>query len=249
MRPIKVVGVVSVGEMGMGFAQLLIAHNYRVVTYAEDRSQQTRDNAQKAGVDLLQSIDTVATESDVVLSIVPPRDAYDTAERFAKALSASRRQDALYYIDLNATSPETAKRTAELFKPVRNIKLVDGGIIGGVPHPLTTDSAPADAPPNGTNGAANDTPNGTPAWHCPACIVSGPDQLPDPVLVSILHIDHVSPEIVPRVSKCASPQRQRASLVLPFRATPRHTSSAYWTTFAATSRSTSRVRMRSPRKA
>ena len=37
----KNVGVVSIGEMGLGIAQLLIAHGYRVFTYAADRRQGT----------------------------------------------------------------------------------------------------------------------------------------------------------------------------------------------------------------
>lgn len=34
-----VVGILSIGEMGLGIANLLISHGYRVVTYAEDRRQ------------------------------------------------------------------------------------------------------------------------------------------------------------------------------------------------------------------
>lgn len=32
MAPLATVGILSIGEMGMGIAKLLIAHNYRVVT-------------------------------------------------------------------------------------------------------------------------------------------------------------------------------------------------------------------------
>lgn len=45
MAPLATVGILSIGEMGMGIAKLLIAHNYRVVTniagrrYAKARSQ------------------------------------------------------------------------------------------------------------------------------------------------------------------------------------------------------------------
>ena len=33
----EAIGILSIGEMGLGIAQLLIAHNYRVLTYASDR--------------------------------------------------------------------------------------------------------------------------------------------------------------------------------------------------------------------
>ena len=32
MAPLATVGILSIGEMGMGIAKLLVAHNYRVVT-------------------------------------------------------------------------------------------------------------------------------------------------------------------------------------------------------------------------
>jgi 3-hydroxyisobutyrate dehydrogenase-like beta-hydroxyacid dehydrogenase len=32
-----VIGILSIGEMGLGIAKLLISHGYRVTTYAEDR--------------------------------------------------------------------------------------------------------------------------------------------------------------------------------------------------------------------
>lgn len=37
MSPLATVGVLSIGDMGMGIARLLIAHNYRVVTNVEGR--------------------------------------------------------------------------------------------------------------------------------------------------------------------------------------------------------------------
>jgi hypothetical protein len=37
MAPLATVGILSIGEMGMGIAKLLIAHNFRVVTNIEGR--------------------------------------------------------------------------------------------------------------------------------------------------------------------------------------------------------------------
>jgi hypothetical protein len=36
-QPLPTVAIVSIGEMGLGIAQLLIAHKYRVITFAADR--------------------------------------------------------------------------------------------------------------------------------------------------------------------------------------------------------------------
>ena len=37
MPPLATIGILSIGEMGMGIAKLLIAHNYRVVMNLEGR--------------------------------------------------------------------------------------------------------------------------------------------------------------------------------------------------------------------
>ena len=41
MAHLATVGILSIGEMGMGIAKLLIAHNYRVVTNIEGRRWDT----------------------------------------------------------------------------------------------------------------------------------------------------------------------------------------------------------------
>lgn len=185
MVQFKSIGIFSCGEMGLGIAKLLIAHDYAVSTYAADRSANTQDNAREAGVHLHDNFDDFVSNIDVVLSIVPPRDAYLTAQRFADTVSPKQRDKPLYYLDLNATSTKTAARTAELFKASPDILLIDGGIIGGIPHPITETS-------NGSNDTHH---NGTPTWHCPALIVSGPVQLSDSDLARTLRIDHVGPDI------------------------------------------------------
>ena len=37
MAPLANVGILSIGDMGVGIAKLLIAHNYRVLTNIEGR--------------------------------------------------------------------------------------------------------------------------------------------------------------------------------------------------------------------
>ena len=192
MQSLTTVAIVSIGEMGMGIAQLLIAHNYQVMTFAEDRSERTKQNARAAGVKLMPTLESLANDAEVVLSIVPPGDAFGTAERLAKAVSV--RQAPLYYIDLNATSPTTAKRIAALFESHVNIVLIDGGIIGGVPRPLS-DSQGWSTQINGTTVALSDSGAERPTWHCPSLLVSGPTKLPDPQLSKILNIDHINSEI------------------------------------------------------
>lgn len=195
MAPITItnIGIISCGEMGLGIARLLLAHGYNASTYAADRSKHTQETARSAGVELFDTFEAFVANADAILSIVPPRDAYATAQRFAEAVTKEEggRERPLYYLDLNATSTKTAAKTAELLGSVEKIVLIDGGIIGGVPYPLTTSTAT-----NGTNGV-HDTSNAGRAapWHCPALVVSGPTELPDPALAEVLRIDHISPAI------------------------------------------------------
>jgi 3-hydroxyisobutyrate dehydrogenase-like beta-hydroxyacid dehydrogenase len=113
-------------------------------------------------------------ECDYILSIVPPRDAFKTAQQIFTAAQVSSRKNPLYFIDLNAVSPGTAKQTATLFEPNPNLRLIDGGIIGGVPYPK---------PPS---------EDGSIEWHCPSLIVSGPHHVLDTELAKVLNIHHLN---------------------------------------------------------
>ena len=70
--------------------------------------------------------------ADYILSIVPPRDALSTAERFKKAatgLVRDRSKEALFYIDLNAISPSRARALDVLLKDGGpTMKFLDGGV-------------------------------------------------------------------------------------------------------------------------
>lgn len=129
---------------------------------------------------LSPSTDAFVDYCDYILSIVPPRDAYRTAERVVKALSSSQNARArpLYYLDLNAVAPGTARDIEKLLSSVDRIRLLDGGIIGGVPYPKPSD----------TN---------SPNWHCPSLIVSGPHKIPDTALSKVLNIRHIADTIGP----------------------------------------------------
>jgi 3-hydroxyisobutyrate dehydrogenase-like beta-hydroxyacid dehydrogenase len=126
------------------------------------------------------------------LSIVPPRDALETARTFAGAWSKSKddrgasKQKAgqpavpLYYVDLNAISPGSANEINTLFElSAPEIRFVDGGIIGGPP-------------------SLKDKEKGQ--WFKPGVVCSGPDSIEDAELggkqlADVLNIRHVGPAI------------------------------------------------------
>ncbi|KAL2801636.1 6-phosphogluconate dehydrogenase [Aspergillus granulosus] len=173
-----VIGILSIGDMGVGIGKLLISQGYKVATFAEDRSEHTRERAKSSGIELLSSIAALVSESACILSIVPPRDALTTAQRVADVTSseASTRENPLYYLDLNAIAPSHASQIESLFAPTPNIIFIDGGIIGGPPR------------------LKPDAPIG---WTRPSIVVSGPTKLPYIDLAQTLNIDHITDTIGP----------------------------------------------------
>ncbi|KAL6705883.1 hypothetical protein ACN47E_006343 [Coniothyrium glycines] len=138
--PHATVAILSIGQMGLGIAQLLLAHNYRVVTNVSDRSTATQQRARSSSLTLVHSDEELIESADFLLSIVPPRDAVATAKRIELALSRTERSNDFYYLDLNAISPATAKSIQESFASHSpSVRFIDGGIIGGPPAPSSAE--------------------------------------------------------------------------------------------------------------
>ncbi|KAI1625827.1 hypothetical protein EDD37DRAFT_648284 [Exophiala viscosa] len=154
------IGILSIGDMGVGVARLLRHHEYPVLTH-------TLDRIKSAQITALETDEDLVAESDIILSIVPPRDAFATGQRAYEACrsqtAAKRRQERpnasrnLTYIDMNAISPRTTKTIGALFGQIApsstgnhaidgssisnggasqqhiGVDFLDGGIIGGPP--------------------------------------------------------------------------------------------------------------------
>ncbi|KAI6906733.1 6-phosphogluconate dehydrogenase C-terminal domain-like protein, partial [Hortaea werneckii] len=179
--PLATIGILSIGDMGVGIARLLIANNYRVVTNAWDRSQATQDRAHRNGVELMSDDVELCNIADYILSIVPPRDAFATAKRIVTATESAKyqsRTNPLCYLDLNAISPQSSRDIKEVLKtPQSSVKFIDGGIIG--------------APPRRDDDGS---------WYRPSIPLSGPEKLTSlspsgSNLATILNTSHVAPEI------------------------------------------------------
>jgi len=176
------VAILSIGQMGVGIAQVLVANKYQVITNVSDRSAATKARASSAGIQLYNTDEEVVAHADYFLSIVPPRDAIATAERVRDALAGAKRMEGrpLYYLDLNAISPETAKKIAGLFGPVADrVQLIDGGIIGGPPAPSKQHAS---------------------GWTKPGVPLSGPVSLSNTGtmgahLAEVLNTKHIGPDI------------------------------------------------------
>jgi 3-hydroxyisobutyrate dehydrogenase-like beta-hydroxyacid dehydrogenase len=113
-----IVGLLHPGEMGSAVGAALQAVGHEIVWASDGRTEATRrraDGFRDAG-----SIEQLARESEVVLSICPPHAALGVA----RAVQG----DALY-VDANAISPARAREVAAV-KP----QFVDGGIVGPPPE-------------------------------------------------------------------------------------------------------------------
>ena len=121
--------VVAPGGMGAAVGARLVARGARVLTSTAGRSLASIERAKAAGMHAVGD-DELAT-ADVFLSIVPPNQAIDLAERMAARFKDSSHRPV--YIDLNAVSPETACRT-EAVVCASGTAFVDGGIIGMPPQ-------------------------------------------------------------------------------------------------------------------
>ncbi|RDW73965.1 hypothetical protein BP5796_07407 [Coleophoma crateriformis] len=197
MAKVATVGILSIGEMGMGIAKLLIAHNYHVVTNIEGRSEDTHTRARQSSIETLPTDTALVQRADYILSIVPPRDALATAQRITTAFSSlgpEGKPTPLYYLDLNAISPRSAREIAAVFHSAAPaIRFLDGGIIGGPP------SLAASATKENTT---SNHPETTHPWKRPSIHVSGSHPLSSaPIaganLEEVLNSKHISAEIGP----------------------------------------------------
>jgi len=188
------IAIISLGSMGIGVAKLLLAHSYPVCTSLQGRSSATRARAEAINVKCHDTDAALIAASDIILSIVPPEHAHATAQRVADAFVAVARNreegtwsKRLYFLELNAISPQRARDIAAVFSAANEklkdkddeiaIVCIDGGIIGGPPH-LKDDGS----------------------WARPSLVLSGPAPLNSvtpggDAFATLLNTSHISPEI------------------------------------------------------
>ncbi|MCY4078962.1 MAG: DUF1932 domain-containing protein [Caldilineaceae bacterium] len=127
----KTVGILSPGDMGHTVGERLKAHGLRIIAHLADRSARTRGLAEKAGIEEVDSYDSLIEMADVVLCILVPAEAGTAAQTVAKAL---RRTGAdLLYADCNAVSPQTTIAIGETITEAGG-RFVDASIIGPPPR-------------------------------------------------------------------------------------------------------------------
>jgi L-threonate 2-dehydrogenase len=131
---IQSVGILSPGDMGHSIGAVLHQHGLRIVTNLQGRSPRTIDLAKTAGFINIEDDEKLVDEADIILSILPPSQARTCTERIATVLRRTGKM--LLFVDCNAISPRTVQSLDQLITEAGG-SFVDGGIIGGPPHPGT----------------------------------------------------------------------------------------------------------------
>jgi 3-hydroxyisobutyrate dehydrogenase-like beta-hydroxyacid dehydrogenase len=128
---IQTVGLLSPGDMGHVVGQVLLQHGMRVVTCLQGRSERTRMLSRKAGIAEVPTHEQLVREADLLLSILVPEEALNTARVVAQALRNAGATT--LYADCNAVSPRTVRAIAEVITAAGS-RFVDAGIIGSPPR-------------------------------------------------------------------------------------------------------------------
>jgi 3-hydroxyisobutyrate dehydrogenase-like beta-hydroxyacid dehydrogenase len=129
------VTIIAPGNMGAAVGGRLTENKVNVLTSLAGRSQASAARAKAAGMTAVA--DAQLTESDFLLSIVPPGDALALAQRLAGVLGAANKKPV--YVDCNALSPQTVERIAAVIAAT-GCPFVGAGIIGPPPKPGTTNT-------------------------------------------------------------------------------------------------------------
>lgn len=129
------IAILSPGEMGNGVGNALVRHGHRVITCLAGRSEQTKARAERGGFEVVDDLETLVKEAQLILSIVPPEFAVDTARDVAAAMKSAGATPP--FADCNAIAPPTAHAAQAVIEEVGAV-FVDAGIVGFPPGKTDT---------------------------------------------------------------------------------------------------------------
>ena len=115
------------GEMGCAVARVLVAAGWDVRTHLSGPSLVCRGAAEAAAIVTLGSLEEAVAASDLVVSLVPPAAALETAEVLAGAARRSGRRPLC--LDANSVAPATMAAIAATLAGV-GLDCVDGAFVG-----------------------------------------------------------------------------------------------------------------------
>jgi 3-hydroxyisobutyrate dehydrogenase-like beta-hydroxyacid dehydrogenase len=125
------IAIVGTGDMGSAVGAAFVRQGYRVVTDLTGRSTHSRGLAGRAGIEDVGSLQAVATQAGLILSILPPACAPEFAGLAVAAIEAAATSPV--FVDCNAIAPATVRALAALFERSA-ATFVDAGIVGPAPR-------------------------------------------------------------------------------------------------------------------
>jgi len=128
-----VIAVIAAGAMGSNVGRKLVDAGNIVLTDLTGRSDTTVKRAHDAGI-IHATWTDIFRKADIILSIIPPKDAFIFAEKVLAEFQGTGRVDKapLVFVDCNAVNVDTTKKTAALFS-TSPIVFLDACIIGSPP--------------------------------------------------------------------------------------------------------------------
>ncbi len=131
---VRVVGILSPGDMGHAVGRVLVDNGMKVITCLEGRSRRTAGLAGEAGIEAVPNYGQLVNDADMILSILVPAEAKNAATLVARVLEDTGEK--IVYVDCNAIAPATVREIGEIIVRAGS-RFVDAGIIGGPPNPKT----------------------------------------------------------------------------------------------------------------
>lgn len=118
------VGLINPGAMGSSVGAAAVSSGARVIWASDGRGAATKERAQQSGLEDCGTLQQLVANSDVIMSVCPPRNASQVAKQVAEIGFSG------IYLDANAISPDASRDIGSLITN-QGARFVDGGIIGG----------------------------------------------------------------------------------------------------------------------
>ncbi len=134
------IGLLHPGQMGAAVGRVLADAGHPVLWASAGRSAASRQRAAAAGLEDAGTLQALAAQAEMILSICPPHAAAEVAKHVAAARFAG------IYAECNAISPRRT-RAVEATLTAAGAACVDGGIVGGPPAAGQAPGGPASGGP------------------------------------------------------------------------------------------------------
>lgn len=124
------IAIMMPGDMGHAVGRALGEHGHDVLTCLKGRTGRSRKLAEVGNIRDVADYETLVTEADMILSILPPAAATTLARDIAAAMRKTGEKP--IYVDCNAVSPGTVREVAGIVGAA-GAPVIDAGIIGLAP--------------------------------------------------------------------------------------------------------------------